>query len=327
MEIFHELYGRYYQNMARILAATPCTKEVIEQTIREEGFEESMLFLLPAVTGKAQWNLLEREDDIWYSKLLYEPYAPTTALERRWLKTQLQDERTAFLLSEELREKFLERLKEEKELYRREDFDYFDRDSLSDPYRSERYQSAMRTALAGLQRRAELVLTYREENAEPNPHNIGAGERTGRYLPLKMVYSMKKDRFFLYALEERPKSQPVLSILKMSGVTEAEMAPDRRIADACAQAHRRRERLCAIVRIQDERGALQRFLIQMTDFEKETREEGEKTVTVKVFYRQEQEQELTCRFLSLGPMLEVMEPGTMRRAIREKIEEQVRRFF
>ena len=68
-------------------------------------------------------------------------------------------------------------------------------------------------------------------------------------------------------------------------------------------------------------------MIQMTDFEKETREEGENMVMVKVYYRQEQTQELIRRFLSMGSMLEVVEPGEIRMKIIEKIEEQVRRFF
>ena len=44
MEIFHELYGRYYQNVTRILLETPCTREVMEKIIKEQGFEESLLF-------------------------------------------------------------------------------------------------------------------------------------------------------------------------------------------------------------------------------------------------------------------------------------------
>lgn len=330
MEIFHELYGRYYQNMTRILVATPCTREVIQQIIKEQGFEESMLFLLPEITDKAQWNLLEREGEIWYSKLLYEPYTPTTTLERRWLKTQLKDERTKFLLSEELRTKFLESLKEETELYSKENFDYFDRDILSDPYQSENYQKIMRTVLTGLYRRTELLLTYCEENSTvQNLEDERKKGKTKRYLPLKMVYSMKKDRFFLYVLSKEPKKHPEISILKMRFVTEAKILPDFQILDCSTEKDLKRNihSKYALIRIHDERGALERFMIQMTDFEKETREEGENMVMVKVYYRPEQTQELIRRFLSMGPMLEVVEPEEIRMKIIEKIEEQVRRFF
>ena len=98
MEIFHELYGRYYQNVTRILLETPCTREVMEKIIKEQGFEESLLFLLPKITDKAEWNLLEKEEHLWYSKLLYEPYTPTTKLERRWMKAQLNDRRVRLFL-------------------------------------------------------------------------------------------------------------------------------------------------------------------------------------------------------------------------------------
>ena len=81
------------------------------------------------------------------------------------------------------------------------------------------------------------------------------------------------------------------------------------------------------MRVHDERRALERFMIQMTDYEKETQEEKEDCVRVRIFYRPEQRAELLERFLAMGPMLEVLEPQELRLEIKRRIRDQVRRFF
>ena len=315
MEIFHELYGRYYQNVTRILLETPCTREVMEKIIKEQGFEESLLFLLPKITDKAEWNLLEKEEHLWYSKLLYEPYTPTTKLERRWMKAQLNDRRVRLFLSEDLRKQFLESLKEEKPLYQESDFDFFDGNKIGDPYEKESYQRAMRTIMRELYRREEAEITYQNKKE--------------RYLPLRLIYSMKEDCFRLYAVSKNQIAKGQMTIFLMSRVTEAKLLAGRTIPDVDVQRwmRERREEKPAIVRVHDERRALERFMIQMTDYEKETQEEKEDCVRVRIFYRPEQRAELLERFLAMGPMLEVLEPQELRLEIKRRIRDQVRRFF
>lgn len=315
MEIFHELYGRYYQNMARILLETPCTREVIERIVKEQGFEESLLFLLPQVTGIEGWNLLEQQDQLWYSKLLYEPYTPTTQLERRWLKAQLNDPKVKLFLSEELIKQFSERLQDEEELYSKEDFDFFDRNKKGDPYEEEAYQKAMRTVLMGMYRRTELEITDQEKKE--------------RYLPLQMSYSMREDLFRLYAVSKRDLLNDQMTILCMSKVKKVEILQERTIPEIDLQRwlKEHREKKPAIVRVSDERKALDRFMIQMTDYEKKTEEKEDKKVDVHIFYRPEQKEELLERFLAMGPMLEVIEPQELRLEIEKRIRDQVRRFF
>lgn len=349
MEIFHELYGRYYQNMTRILLETPCTREVISRIISEQGFEESLFFLMPQITGENEWNLLQEEDKLWYSKLLYEPYTPTTNLERRWMKAQLNDKRISLFLSDDLRMKFLESLSEEKALYQKEDFYYFDQYLTGDPYEKESYQRAMRMVLYGLYHRAELEIIYRKNkerkeapDKDPEEKETQAcrfvtvtgqetagkrkeEEKGGRYLPLRLLYSMKEDCFRLYAvsLEQVPHQQ--ITIFRMDRVIRVNVLPGRKIPDIDVEQwmKKRREEKPIVVRIKNEKKAVERFMIQMTDCEKETKEEEDQSVVVKIFYRQEQRQELVTRLLSIGPALEVIEPEEIREEIRAKIREQL----
>ena len=319
MEIFHELYGRYYQNVARILVETPCTRAVIQETIKRQGFEESLLFLMPKITDQAEWGFLQQEEQIWYSKLRYEPYIPTTTLERRWMKAQLNDRRISFFLSDSLRKKLLESLEEEA-LYVQEDFDYFDRSQKGDPYEKELYQKVMRAVLNGLYRRAELEITYQKEEKGQ------MWEERKKYLPLRLMYLIKDDRFVLYAASQ---DRDQVMVLNVKDIVDVSILKECQSTDRLVQQLLKRgtEKTVAVVRIRDERGALERFMIQMTDFQKETKEEENQCVTVKIFYRQEQRQKLTKRFLSMGPMLQVLEPEEIRREIKKKIQDQVRRFF
>ena len=72
----------------------------------------------------------------------------------------------------------------------------------------------------------------------------------------------------------------------------------------------------------DSRNALERAMLHFSDLEKETERLDDKHYRITLNYKQGDETEILIRILSFGPVLKVIEPETMVRQIRERLERQ-----
>ena len=83
--LFCEVYGCYYQVIAAILAA--CQKQAlsgqeIEAIIRQEGFGESVMSIMPKLLN-GQWDLLTAQNGQYQAKVTVTA-RPLTTLEKRF---------------------------------------------------------------------------------------------------------------------------------------------------------------------------------------------------------------------------------------------------
>ena len=90
--IFSEVYGTYYNIVAKIIGQAVSGRLTLEQMKRivyKEGYEESGLKLLPALKD-GSWMLLNND---LKTPLKHKPSMPLTMLQKKWLKAILLDER------------------------------------------------------------------------------------------------------------------------------------------------------------------------------------------------------------------------------------------
>ena len=90
--IFNEIYGCYYNAVAKIIELAidgVLTEKEMTRVAREFAFDESVLNIVPALT-KQEWQLI---DENMSTPVKVKPTMPLTNLEKRWLKTILQDKR------------------------------------------------------------------------------------------------------------------------------------------------------------------------------------------------------------------------------------------
>lgn len=102
MELFSEVYGCYFTIVSRILkqAEKGLIKPEIEQLVKNHGFYESTLHLLPLLFS-GEWKLLREENKTYYSKLSENTKRPLTTLEKAWLKALTADLRLKLFLDDE----------------------------------------------------------------------------------------------------------------------------------------------------------------------------------------------------------------------------------
>ncbi|MCI8821100.1 MAG: WYL domain-containing protein [Lachnospiraceae bacterium] len=319
--MFSEIYGCYYQVLDQILARAeqhPVTGGELAAVCQEQGFAESSLYILPKLTG-GEWHLLTREGDQYRALTRGHRTLPLTRLQRSFVKSLLPDPRfRLFFTDEEL--SVLRHFTEDVEpLWKQEDFHYYDRYTDDDPFDDPDYQTHFRTILAALSRRQYVNLSYQS----------GKGNRISHhYLPLKLEYSAKNDRFRLLAVPEREKRSPWIHTLNLQGIRKAVLLSRLETEDFDFEQMIRRSYYKEPLRLQirNRRNALERAMLHFSNYEKKTRKIDEDTWECLIYYNRSMETELLIEVLSFGPAIKVMGPDAFIDLVRERLDRQMELF-
>lgn len=300
--LFDEIYGSYFNTVAQILAEAvkgSLTEKNMYDIIRRKAFGESMISIPDALTG-GEWQLLT--DDM-RTPIEHEPKMPLTTLQKRWLKALLNDPRIRlFDIGDGSLSKGLEDVRP---LYEQGTVIYFDQYSDGDPYDDEKYAENFRTILDALKTHRKLKIKFLS----------GKGKfHQWECVPLRIDYSLKDDKFRLYVSSaKRTNTINIGRILKCSLLEGFEPA-DAETAEA-AKEH-------VILRLHDERNALERAMLHFSHLEKETSRLDDGSYQIKLAYDMDDETEILIRVLSFGPMLEVTGPERFRKQIRRRLKMQ-----
>lgn len=301
MTFFSELYGAYYNAVAKILAAavqSPVTKEDVRRIVRENAFAESVQEIEAAISGR--WQLLTPQGN---TPLRSAPTTPLTLLQKRWLKAVSLDPRVALFDAP------FPELRDVQPLFTPEDIFVFDRYADGDPYGDENYIRNFRTVLSAIRSRTPL----RVEMIPPR-----GGLRRMILLPRKLEYSEKDDKFRLLAVDGRGAATVNLARVVRCRPYDG---PPVGFADTEKPASKGEER-SVVLELTDERNTLERVTLHFAHFRKETRRVGNGRYEMTVFYDRQDETELVIRVLSFGPTVFVREPERFAEPVRERLVKQ-----
>ncbi len=319
MELFSEVYGCYYSVVSRVLnkAQSGLTKSQIEELVKADGFYESSFHLLPALfLGK--WNLLEERKGCYYSRLRREAKRPLTTLEKAWLKALADDPRIRLFLGDEQLEELNQALVAVQPLYQQNDFHAYDQHLDGDDFVSPEYIAVFRTVLQALQEQRQLLIGY---------ESPGGTRTTKRYLPYRLSYSGRDDKFrLLCAVLNKKKNRLQRMTLNLARMTSAQTSEGfvenpRELAALFTEA------LCTepvILEISTERNALERCMLQFASFERQTVYDREHDrYTCSLWYDVADETELLIRILSFGPTVKVLGPPNFLNQLKDRIRRQL----
>ena len=192
MELFSEIYSCYYQLLRHILCSqNALTMQEIREQISQEGFGESMLSIIPKLED-GSWNLFKKDGDLYRSKISSAFTVPLSALEKSYLKALLLDPRIGLFLDREQVEYLQNALAAVSPLWKPEQFYCFDRFSDGDPYADENYRSCFRTLLQAQKQNRYVDIDYTSPKGNRLHHH---------YVPARLEYSVKNDKFRLLALQ------------------------------------------------------------------------------------------------------------------------------
>ena len=299
MELFSEIYSCYYQVMRHMLCSqTAVSIQDIQKQVCEEGFEESMLSIIPKLESGA-WNLFKRDGELYLSRLTPSFVTPVSLIEKAYLKALLSDPRIGLFLAQEQMETLNHMLADVAPLWNPEQFYYYDRFTDGDPYDSETYRNNFRILLQAQKNNQYVDIDY---------HPPKGGRLHHYYVPARLEYSVKNDKFRLLALKHSKDNQMKLEILNIARIQNVyptgRTLPSRVDLNSIIRDSYYKEPLR--LRIVNRRNALERAMLHFANYEKNTTKIDEDTYECLIYYNQSMETELLIEVMSFGPMLTVI---------------------
>lgn len=315
MELFSEIYSCYYRVLRHLLSSqNPLTIKEIYHQICQEGFEESLLSIIPKLES-GDWNLFQRNEALYLSKLSPSFATPLSALEKSYLKALLSDPRIGLFLDEEQLETLRHMLASVPPLWKEEQFYYYDRFADADPYQDITYRQNFRILLEAQKKQQYVDIDY----------NSPKGKRVHHYyVPVRLEYSVKNNKFRLLALEQNPHRHKKLNTLNLDRI--ASVTPTDKILsspidiNSLIQQSYYKDPLK--LRIINKRNALERAMLHFANYEKNTKKISENTYECLIYYNQNMETELLIEVLSFGPMLTVIGNERFLNSLKTRLKRQ-----
>lgn len=294
--LFHEIYGKYYLTVTKILQRASITGSISQRELRsivaEHAFLESGIYIPEAMCNS--WFLLNKAGE---SVLHNAPSVPLTTTEKRWLKAILLDPRIQLFAPAG------DGLEDVTPLFTPDMFLWFDRYEDGDPFNSPVYIHNFRLLMQAIIQNRKVKLQYCGSN----------GEQIHICAPYRLEYSEKDDKFRLLAILHK---KPV--ILNLAKIITCELLEP---ADPLLQVPTyQKSRL--VLELKDYRNALERAMLHFSHLEKETVQLEKGKYQITLWYEPRDERELLIRILSFGPVLKVVEPESLVIQIRNRITMQ-----
>jgi hypothetical protein len=297
--LFSEIYCAYFNTVASIIQET--LKEKLDekqllQIIDEKAFSESMLTILPAIKNE-DWLVLNKEFD---TPMKHIPQMPLTMLQKQWLKALLTDPRIVLF------DVGIAGMEDIEPLFSYDDFVFFDRYSDGDPYTDMNYIAHFKMILQALKEKRRLYIQYY------NRHGV---VKQGRYIPYKLEYSAKDNKFRLEIAGSQSSTHINLARIAKCKLLESYTQNECSLP-------KRRERFVTFT-LRDKRNALNRVMLHFSDCRKETRRLDNECYQVDLWYEIKDETEILIRLLSFGAMLQVTAPNKFISLIKNRLAMQV----
>ena len=292
--IFSELYSAYYNAVAGILTKAMdrgVSEKELQSVVVKNAFSESVLTILPALKS-GKWPLLN--DDL-SSVLKHPPTMPLTTLQKRWLKSLLDDPRI------KLFDATFPELDDVKPLFSREDYKIYDQYADGDPYEDEIYIKNFKLILSAIKEGLPVKITM------INRH----GKKIWvRFYPKGLEYSIKDDKFRIITDGCKFKQ------FHMGRIKECEYDTDNGPWNETPQKEDIKDLKLTII---NERNALERAMLHFAHFEKQAEKIDETHYILRLKYYANDETELVIRILSFGPFIKVEEPEGFVNLMKERL--------
>ncbi len=319
MELFSEIYSCYYQVVdciVREAETRSLTKKEMENICTRHGFAESGLYILPKLLG-GEWPLLKHDNEGGFRAVTdgHLPL-PLTGLQRSWLKSLLSDSRFRLFFAEEELLILQEYVQDARALWEPEDFYYYDRYTDGDSYTSEEYRAHFQALLRGIPRRQYMTISYQSR---------GGNRITHHYLPLKLEYSLKNDRFRLLALPRNGRHSIYITTINVGSILKVTPLPeyDEEEIDFVGLIRKSYYREPIRLLIKNQRNALERAMLHFANYEKRTKKIDEDTWECLIYYNNSMETELLIEILSFGPAVKVTGPESFLSQVKNRLQRQI----
>lgn len=313
MELFHEMYGRYYRIFNALLKqadSAPLSAADIIDCARQYGFAETPV-QLPALLAEEEGLVFHRQKQ-QYAARCAPVERPISLLEKRWLAALLLDPRLRLFLDDDEYAALQEKLSGIEPLFFPTDFHFFDQMRDVDPVEDEDYRGHFRTILDAFSSCQHLRIRFLSGKNKWNE---------GVFLPLHLQYSQKDGKFRLLARRVVQEKIRHTFTINLARIEHVECTP-RRTAPALSPSKTMLQRHRIQVAVSNERQTLERCFLHFSHYQCRAYADDKKNVYLNIAYNPSDETELLIRILSFGPMIHVLAPRSFIQLIQERLRAQ-----
>ena len=290
--IFHEIYGSYFNVLAAVLSEAvqngTIDRKAIGRIVEEKAFSESGVPISDALLDRT-WPFLRKDGS---TPIRNVPSMPLTKLQKSWINAVLQDPRVRLFLQDT--DDGVLPFPDVEPLFEPDFFVWFDRYADGDPFTDAAYRERFRLILLGIREKRYLKIRF---IGKSGPHNR-------LYIPEKLEYSPKDDKFRLIAHRENG-SDFIINLGRIQEVQLGEKVPEELLQG------KEPVRKTVCLELVNERNALERAMIHFSDLQKETTRLDKFRYRIILHYREEDETEILIRILSFGPKIRVTAPSIL----------------
>lgn len=295
--IFNEIYGCYYNAVAKILENAikePISKEKMREIVEKHAFSESF-FEISSKINSQEYQLLSKNGT---TPIKNKISMPLTTIQKRWLKAIFLDKRIRLFTDDDI-------LPDVEELFNPNDYYIYDKYNDGDNYDDENYIKIFRTILSATKNKQHIKITMTS--------NKGRSICTVAF-PEYIEYSPKDDKFRLYTSGSRQ-----IHIVNISTIKKCEI-----YNGPIYQKKPQKNTYTRYVEIElyDIRNTLERFMLHFAHYKKVATKEEDNKYRIIIYYESIDESELIIRILSFGQFVKVVSPEGFLNQIRYRINKQ-----
>lgn len=310
-EIFHEIYGAYYNAVWHILnKIADDYMEISQKDLNDIIFEYSNKLIANGVWGDTEKHIediMKGINEAYNFDIMFKhPEMPLSTMQKRWLKAVLSDRRIKLFGIEEP-----EWLADIEPLFMPEHFYYFDQDLDGDDYSDKNYIGNFRKILKAKKEKYKLKIKYVNNSGHINYYKCA--------IPLKLEYSPRNDRFRLFIKTEDNEKCRVLNV---SQIRETELSEEKFDENSLVM-DIETDTLIFILDNSAGKKALSRAMREFSDLKKETEPLENNQYKITLEYYTADEKEIVIRLMQYLPYIEVVEPESIRQSIKEKLRKQL----
>jgi len=307
--IFSEIYGESFKTMHRLLNELENgslnakeIRDIVYRNIQDPIMAEEFIKKIK------DWDIVYRDNEsgLFSSEVSMLPDLPLTNIEKRWMKAIFNDPKMSiFGLTDS-------GLEDVEPLYQQDTFVYYDMNGDGDNFGDKTYRQALQNVMYGIEFALPIKVTYTTR---------GGKSITVMCMPRDIEFSQKDNKLRVLASSVKEKETDTVQevIINVDSIASCEVYKGKANIEYNIEPD-----LCnLIIRIKDERNALERITLSFSGFEKQVDMIGDNLYEMQVVYNKNDELEMLIRILSFGPLVEILKPSELRQMIKERIEKQI----
>jgi predicted DNA-binding transcriptional regulator YafY len=292
------------------------TLKDINSIVAQYGFSESSIYFTPDIISQNGdgYNLLKDSGSSYSSILKSDPVKYLTNLQKSFIKSILSDKKICLFLEDHMLKELQDALADTPQLFNVDDIVFRETASDGDNFSAPAYISNFKKILMAIKSNRALIVCF----------NNSRGERkTMKLMPYKLEYGIRDDKFRLCGVSiynEKGNSYVKLNLARILSITMPNQSFDFDF-EAFIAAKRKAEPI--EIEVYDFRNGFERVFIGLSNYERISsyHEETGKCI-IKLYYTDDDEQELLIQLLSYGPAIKVLGPEGFREKFVDRIRKQ-----